>query len=158
MGPRRKPRPIVTRLSEGERALAARVFGPALRLDDVRVLALPKPLNRAFVPGRWFGRDWICWPARSLTQDLSAADLRARATFVHELVHVWQSQQGVNLLLSKLKAGDGPAAYAYAPAPDCVWDRLNIEQQASLVEHRYRLQEGGTAPGDRAFYDRVCPF
>lgn len=122
----------------------------------MRVLATP--LRRAFVPGRWFGFDWICWPGAALAADLSAAPLPVRATFVHELVHVWQAQSGTNLLFAKLMAGDGPAAYAYAPLPDCVWDRLNIEQQAMVVEHRYRLEEGGTVPGDRAFYERVCPF
>lgn len=137
-------------------ALAAGVFGAALDVGRVRVLAFP--FSRAFVPGRWFGRDWICWPAATLVDDLSAGPLATRATFVHELVHVWQAQAGVNLLFGKLKAGDGPAAYAYAPLPDCVWDSLNIEQQAMVVEHRYRLHEGGTVPADRAFYDRVCPF
>ncbi|HEV2082709.1 MAG TPA: hypothetical protein VGR32_09675 [Brevundimonas sp.] len=143
-------------MTEGEKALGARVFGPALDVDRIRVLASPFP--RAFVPGRWFGLDWICWPRASLGADLSTSPLTTRATFVHELVHVWQAQAGTNLLLGKLRAGDGPAAYAYAPVPDCVWDGLNIEQQAMVVEHRYRLEEGGTAPGDRAFYDRVCPF
>jgi hypothetical protein len=132
------------------------VFGAALDAGRVRVLATPFP--RAFVPGRWFGLDWICWPRATLAPDLSAAPLSIRATFVHELVHVHQAQAGINLLIGKLKAGDGPAAYAYAAVPECVWDALNIEQQAMVVEHRYRLEEGGTAPGDRAFYDRVCPF
>lgn len=134
------------------------MFGAALDPVPVRVLALPWPFVRAFVPGRWFGRDWICWPAERLLPDLGAGDLRTRATFVHELVHVWQAQAGVNLLLAKLKAGDRPAAYVYAPVPDCVWAALNIEQQAMVVEHRFRLEEGGAAPAGRDFYDRVCPF
>jgi len=132
------------------------VFGAALDVSRVRLLATPFP--RAFVPGSWFGIDWICWPRATLPRDLSVAPLPLRATFVHELVHVWQAQVGTNLLVAKLKAGDGPAAYAYAPVPGCVWDGLNIKQQAMVVEHRYRLEEGGTVPGDRAFYDRVCPF
>lgn len=143
-------------MTEGEAALAARVFGTALDVARVRVLATPFP--RAFVPGRWFGVDWICWPRATLSHDLSASPLSVRATFVHELVHVWQAQAGTNLLFAKLRAGDGPQAYAYDPVLDCVWDGLNIEQQAMVVEHRYRLEEGGTVPADRAFYDRVCPF
>lgn len=135
-----------------------RVFGAALDTRTVRLLALPWPFLRAFVPGRWFGRDWICWPAGALSPDLSADDLQTRAGLVHELVHVWQAQAGVNLLFAKLKAGDDSVAYAYAPTVDCVWDRLNIEQQAMVVEHRYRLEEGGTAPAGQSFYDRVCPF
>ena len=65
---------------------------------------LATPFGRAFVPGRWFGLDWICWPSASLVADLSVAALPQRATFVHELVHVWQAQVGVNLAFAKLGA------------------------------------------------------
>lgn len=145
-------------LTDGEAALAREVFGPALRLDDIRFLPAPWPFDRAFVPGRWFGRDWIVWPRATLEPDLSLAPLRTQAVLVHELVHVWQAQTGVNLLGAKLKAGDGPAAYAYLIDERCDWNGLNIEQQAMVVEHRFLLSRGGRVPADRAFYDRVCPL
>lgn len=148
----------VRALTPGERALAVEVFADDLKLDPIRILAAPWPFTRAFVPGRWFGRDWIVWPARDLAPDLSAVELRRQAVLVHELVHVWQAQRGVNLLTGKLKAGDGPTAYAYAVSDDCLWPGLNIEQQAMIVEHRFRLSRGGTAPADHAFYERVCPI
>lgn len=145
-------------LTEGEKALARRVFGDALALDEIRLIAAPAWLKRAFVPGRWFGRDWIVWPRRAWSADFSAEPLNPRAGLVHELVHVWQAQQGVNLALAKLKAGDGPKAYGYQPDDGCRWETLNIEQQAMAVEHAYRLSEGGRAPADAAFYRRLAPL
>ena len=148
-------RALIRRLTDGERALAHEVFGDALALERVRILA--SPFARAFVPGRWAGRDWIVWPRGRLPDYIAAASVKTQATFIHELVHVWQAQQGVNLLLAKLKAGDDRAAYVY-PMDHCQWRHLNIEQQASAVEHAFRLSRGGAVPGDAAFYRAVAPF
>jgi len=73
-------------------------------------------------------------------------------------VHVWQAQQGVNLALAKIRAGDSADAYGYVADETSRWDGLNIEQQASVVEHAYRLSEGGTAPAAKAFYRSIAPF
>lgn len=146
---------MIRSLTQGEQALAGEVFGQALSLARIRILTSPFP--RAFVPGRWAGRDWIVWPRGQLPDDIAAAPVKTQATFIHELVHVWQAQQGVNLLLAKLKAGDGGTAYAY-PLEQCVWDRLNIEQQASAVEHAFALSRGRSAPARAAFYRDVVPF
>ncbi|WP_439471040.1 hypothetical protein [Brevundimonas sp.] len=145
-------------LTPGEVELAREAFGEALDYRLIRILPSPWPFDRAFVPGRWFGRDWIVWPEKILPADLSTAPLKLQSTFIHELTHVWQAQQGVNLLTGKLRAGDSAASYAYPLADDCDWDRLNIEQQAMVVEHRFRLSRGLSVPADKAFYDRVCPI
>lgn len=149
---------MIRPLAPGEVDLARSVFGQALRIDTVRLLRLPPLLRRAFVPGALAGREWICWPAAVWSEDLSECPIRLRATLVHELVHVWQAQQGVNLLMAKLRAGDGPAAYAYDCGPEVDWATLNIEQQASVVEHLFLRTHGATVPGNDAFYRRVCPF
>jgi len=149
---------VIRHLTEGEKGLAWSVFGEALRLDLIRILAAPWPVMLAFVPGRWFGRDWIVWPRRELPADLSQAPLWPRSVFVHELVHVWQAQSGVNLLGAKLHAGFSAAAYRYEADDRCVWRGLNIEQQAMVVQHAFLLGQGRAVPGDRAFYRRVCPF
>ena len=145
-------------LTPGEVALGREAFGDGLDYGPIRFLPAPRPFDRAFVPGRWFGRDWIVWPKVSLPKDLSAAPLKQQATFIHELTHVWQAQRGVNLLTGKLRAGDRPADYLYPVAADCRWDRLNIEQQAMVVEDRFRLSRGLNVRADGAFYDRVCPI
>ena len=149
---------LVRRLTQGEAALAASVFGHAIALERVRIVSAPRPFDRAFVPGRWFGRDWIVWPQPRLLPDLSCGPLAVQATLIHELVHVWQAQNGVNLLLAKLRAGDSHASYRYPLDPTCGWETLNIEQQAMAIEHRFCLSRGGAVPADRAFYDRLCPF
>lgn len=149
---------MIRRLTDGEAALAREAFGDTLRLHTVRFLPSPWPLDRAFVPGRWFEREWIVWPGRSLPADFAAAPLRLQAVLIHELTHVWQAQQGINLLSGKIRAGDRPESYVYPIGVDCDWGRLNIEQQAMVVEHRFRLTRGGRAPADQAFYDRVCPL
>ena len=149
---------MIRALTLAERALAEETFGDGLKLEAIRLLGTPWPIDRAFVPGRWFGRDWILWPARALAQDLALAPLRLQAVLIHELVHVWQAQQGVNLLTGKIRAGDRPSSYEYPVGVDCDWGGLNIEQQAMVVEHRFRLTRGGTVPGDVNFYDLVCPF
>lgn len=149
---------MIRALSHAERRLAAEVFGDSLALDAIRFLPAPWPFDRAFVPGRWFGRDWIIWPKQTLPSDLHDAPLRLQALLIHELTHVWQAQQGANLLTGKIRAGDRPASYQYPVGQDCDWGSLNIEQQAMVVEHRFRLSRGETTPADAAFYDRVCPI
>lgn len=144
------------RLTEGEIRLARGEFGQALELETVRLAGTPWPFDRAFVPGRWFGRDWILWPGRSLPSDFAVAPVALQAVFVHELVHVWQAQQGVNLLAGKIRAGDGPSAYAYPEAP-CGWDGLNIEQQAMAVEHRFKAGRGLWTPDEAGRYGALCP-
>ena len=51
---------FIRALTQAEAALAREAFGAALRLDTVRLIGWP--FRRAFVAGRWFGRDWIVWP------------------------------------------------------------------------------------------------
>lgn len=150
-------------LTPGEIALAREMFGAALDTAPVRIWAQPFGFGRIFVAGRWFGRDWIIWPRDRLLDDFAAPEVPVAkaATLIHELVHVWQAQQGVNLAFAKLKAGDGPDCYAYEIGDDTTWFGLNIEQQAMAVEDEFRRRragETGLAEGLSAAYRRVCPF
>lgn len=121
------------------------MFGDGL--DTARVRLFAQPLSwpvRAFVAGP----SLVVWPWRWALADFAgeAVALRAQAVFVHEMVHVWQAQNGVNLLLGKLRAGDGAAAYAYDLAGGPDFKDLNIEQQAMVVEHAFLVSRGGVAP------------
>lgn len=147
---------FVRALTDAEKGLAREAFGAAIDLAPVRLIGWP--FRRAFVAGRWFGRDWIVWPQAQLVADFVAAPVRMQGVLIHELTHVWQAQQGVNLLFAKLKAGDTSASYAYRVEPTCRWDALNIEQQAMVMEHRLHCRRGRPTPGDKTFYDTVCPF
>ncbi|WP_337187809.1 hypothetical protein [Phenylobacterium sp.] len=135
-------------LTAGERALGAEMFGAGLDTDRVRILAVPA-WNRAFVAGPTL----IVWPAATCPVDFAAAEvpLRHQAVFVHELTHVWQAQNGISLILAKLRAGDGPRAYAYdLDGPP--FAAMNIEQQAMVVEHAFLASRGDETPHPAARY------
>lgn len=145
------PQPALTRpgafrrLTAGEADLCTEIFGSGLNSQRVRIFANPLiwPI-RAFVTGPAV----VVWPWRDALADFAdpAASLAQQAMFVHEMTHVWQAQNGINLLLGKLRAGDGARAYAYdlETAPD--FTRMNIEQQAMVVEHAFVAARGGRVP------------
>ena len=144
--PRRESRP----LSPGETALAASVFGVAL--DPARVQLhhakwfpfQPKRVTMAPDGCIWFHPDGDSW-----SSDFAAEPLPLRALFVHELVHCWQHQCGLNLILRRPPF----ARYRYALTPGKPFERYGIEQQACIVEDAYRLREGGLPVYDAANYD-----
>ena len=123
------------------------MFGAVLDATRVRLFALPV-WPRAFVAGAGL----IVWPARAALADFAMGPLAAQATFVHELAHVWQAQNGVRLLAAKLRAGDDAAAYAYDLAAGPDFARLNIEQQAMVVEHAFLARQGAPTPFPAAAY------
>ena len=139
----------VRRLTVGERGFAVEMFGHGLDPDRVRILAVPI-WSRAFVAGPRL----MVWPAAGARTDFAAAGtpLAVQAVFVHELTHVWQAQHGALLLLSKIKAGDRPSSYAYDLAVGPEFTRMNIEQQAMVVEHAFLASRGGAAPHPPELY------
>ena len=116
-----------------------------------RVTAMPRP----YVDG-WSFRTpvaemplYLRWLTRTFTQSggtltrMALGALPDQATFVHEMVHVWQAQRGVILPLAKLRAGDSDAAYRY-DLDRQAFAEMNIEQQARVVEHDFVLQRQAT--------------
>ena len=145
-----RTKPLSVRpLTDGERALAAEVFGVGLDARRVRIFAIPL-WDRAFVAGPGL----IVWPAATLPWDFAAPQVpvRVQAVFVHELTHVWQAQRGVGLLRAKLRAGDSDASYAYDLAGGPDFALLNIEQQAMVVEHAFIASRGGETPHPASLY------
>lgn len=140
------------RLTTAERDLAREVFGSGLDAARVRVFAAPL-WPRAFAPCSRL----IVWPAKGALEDFGAASVRLQSVFVHELTHVWQAQHGVNLLAAKLRAGDGPRAYAYDLGRDCDFAGLNIEQQAMMVQHAFLAARGAGAPYPAELYLAAAP-
>jgi len=136
-------------LSPAETALAAALFGQALEPGRVRIFALPC-WRRAFTAN---GR-LIVWPAAQALADFAAPETPVwrTAVLVHELTHVWQAQNGVNLAWAKLRAGDGADAYRYDLAGAQGFSGLNIEQQAMIVQHAYLAARGGPAPFPSSVY------
>ena len=130
------------RLTDGETALARQVFGEAVKLAEVRV------------HGGGFGRfavtvgSQLLLPPHLAQADISAASVGAQALLIHELAHVWQFQTRPLWTLASwaqtvMRGGYGPGlpGYRYTlPLPP--FARLNLEQQASVVEHAFLAARG----------------
>lgn len=152
----RMRRGALRRLTPREAARVREIFGFGLDPERVRLFAQPFSLwNRAFVAS---GR-LVVWPWKTAAADFAAEEtpLRLQATFVHEMVHVWQAQQGINLLFAKLACGDGPAAYAYEITEGCRFSDFNIEQQAMAVEHAFLARRGVRTPYPETAYAGFLP-
>jgi len=90
--------------------------------------------------------------------DFAAASLSLRALFVHEMVHVWQSQRKGRWYLVTHR--HPWCRYDYAIRPGWTLERYGIEQQAEIVRHAYLLSEGAEVPGapPLAAYRAILPF
>ena len=137
------------RLTPGEQALAAGVFGASL--DAARVWIASNPVG-----GRIFtsGSRLIVWASDRARRDFAdpATPLSDQGDLIHELTHVWQAQRGTFLLLAKLRAGDSAAAYDYDLINGPAFPDLNIEQQAHVVEDAFLESRGQTVRHPRAVY------
>ena len=131
------------RLTPGERVLAEGVFGEAVRLGAVR-------LHGCGFGGFAFSLgSHIFLPPHLASKDFAAADLGSQALLVHELVHVWQFQTRPAWTLASwarvvASGGYGPGLPGYRyTVPLGSFGRLNLERQASVVEHAFLLGLGG---------------
>ena len=151
-----RPDPVATdrALTAGEVALVASVFGDAV---DPWVTSVRHRKFWLFHPRRVTmapdGHIWCHPNGNAWCADYSVQSLGMRAHFIHEMVHVWQRQQGRNLVLTRPPL----ARYSYVLAPGKAFARYGIEQQACIVADAYRLRDGGDHAGLRG-YARVLPF
>jgi len=154
----RTPATKIRATTPGERALIASVFGDTL-----------DPAGVTFRHAKWWflqprrvvmapdGHIWFHPKNSAWREDFSDAPLPMRAFVVHELVHVWQRQRGVNLLLRRHPF----STYRYLPlTPGKPFGAYGIEQQAEIVRHAYLLREGASVPGAPSLdaYAAILPF
>lgn len=154
----RTPAIEIRHATPGERALIASVFGEAL---DAAALTFRRGKWWVLQPRRVVmapdGHVWFHPKSTAWRDDFSAASLPLRAFVVHELVHVWQRQHGVNLLLRRYPF----ARYRYLPlVPGKPFAAYGIEQQAEIVRHAYLRREGADVAGapPLAAYAAILPF
>lgn len=144
-------------LTPAETALAHSVFGDALDYDQIRLInrkwAFFQPRQTVMAP-----RGCIHFNPRGdlYCDDFCAADPITQGLFIHELVHVWQHQQGVNLILRRHPW----CRYDYALRPGWRLERYGIEQQAEIVRHYFLLRAGFHIPGAPPLdqYRGLLPF
>ncbi len=91
-------------------------------------------------------------------EDFALAALEKQAHFIHEMVHVWQTQQfgRWHLVLRRHPW----CRYDYALKPGWPLERYGIEQQAEIVRHAFMLREGAAVAGapSLARYNSILPF
>lgn len=141
-------------LTAGEVAICGQVFGRALNpaLASIRHRKF-WPLQPRLVTMAPDGHVWCHPDGTSWCADYATAPLGLRMHFVHEMVHVWQHQQGRRLIFVRPPL----ARYRYTLAPGKAFARYGIEQQACIVADAYVLRERE----DRArlaAYAAVIPF
>ncbi|MEP7350578.1 MAG: vgr related protein [Sphingorhabdus sp.] len=151
------PHPSGRALTVRERALAQNIFNDALDLHIIRVhnrkwwWFQPEKITMAPNGHLWFNpkSDLFC-------DDFCDANLTLQGLFIHELVHVWQHQNGINLPLKRHPF----CRYDYSLKPGWALERYGIEQQAEIVRHVFLLRNGIKVPGAPPLsqYEGILPF
>lgn len=144
-------------LTEAETRLAASVFGDKIAYAQVKIAQRKfmffQPSHVVMAP-----RGTIHFHPRCdfYCDDFANAPLNIRALFIHEMVHIWQHQQGISLILRRHPF----CRYDYAIKPGQPFRNYGLEQQAELVRHAYLLREGAVVPGAPPLrqYLSILPF
>ncbi len=144
-------------LTEGEAAMSQEVFGDTLDTDQTLVHRkkywIFQRRGMAMAPN-----GDIYFHPKDFVDDFSTLGISGRSWFVHELTHVWQHQNGVNVALR----GALNRNYNYAPLNrNTPFSSYGVEAQGSIVadyyrvKHGYSPRQGNATLGD---YRAVLPF
>jgi hypothetical protein len=152
-GPHHSGRTMTSR----EIALARTVFGDALDYAKIRIHRRkwwwfqPRKITMAPDGHLWFHPD-----SQLFCDDFCDRDIGLQGLFIHELVHVWQHQSGINLPMKRHPF----CRYDYNLKPGWKLHQYGIEQQAEIVRHVFLLKNGtkiaGAPPLEQ--YHGVLPF
>lgn len=90
--------------------------------------------------------------------DFAGAALSLQGLFIHEMTHVWQTQQKGRWYLPLMR--HPLCCYHYSLKPGWALHRYGIEQQAEIVRHVFLLSRGQHIPGapSRESYRGILPF
>lgn len=96
--------------------------------------------------------------SESYCDDFSLADLDRQGLFIHELVHVWQTQTRGWWYLPIVRPFS--RRYDYSLKPGWPLERYGIEQQGEIVRHAFLLRNGVRISGiaDASAYDGLVDF
>ncbi len=144
-------------LTKAEISLCQSVFGQAIDYDQVTVF------NR-----KWWlfqhprvtmapdGNLWFHPKSNLFCDDFCGAPQTVQALFIHEMVHVWQHQQGVFLPLARHPF----CRYDYQLQAGKAYSDFGIEQQAEIVSHYFLLQRGAKLKNGYSIsdYQGLLPF
>jgi hypothetical protein len=146
-------------LTPDETSLAASVFGDAIDYGRVRIhnrkWAFFQPRTVAMAP---MGHIHFHPAGPHYCEDFCSAPLSAQGLFIHEMTHVWQTQQRGKYWLPLMRHPF--CRYRYALKPGQPLDHYGIEQQAEIVRHAFLLAKGAQLPGapSPSSYRGLLPF
>ncbi|HEV2569322.1 vgr related protein [Sphingomonas sp.] len=144
-------------LTEGERNIAAAMFGASIDYGQVRIHAAKwwpfQPRRVAMSPD---GHIWFHPEGGLFHENYAERTLSEQGLFIHEMTHVWQHQRGVWLPLARHPF----CRYDYAIKPGWPLERYGLEQQAEIVRHAFLLRQGAHVRGapPLAQYETILPF
>lgn len=144
-------------LTEGERSLAASIFGDAIHYDRVRVFRRKWwPFQTRLITMAPDGNLWFHPESPHWCEDFTCSGMVGQGLFIHEMTHVWQRQKGIYLPLARHPF----CRYHYRLTPGWSLDRYGIEQQAEIVRHIFLLRSGVPVAGapELAQYESILPF
>ena len=147
------------RLTENEVALTRSVFGDSIRYEKVTIRrkkwAFFQPRKVTMAPR---GHVHFHPESESYCDDFASADFRKRGLFIHEMTHVWQTQQKGDWYLPLHR--HPWCRYDYSLKPGWTLEQYGIEQQAEIVKHAYWLRTGVRVGGvgDPSAYDLLVKF
>ncbi len=131
------------KLTSGEIALAMTVFGTTIPYDLVKVhdhqypfLFGQQPDDTLVAPD---GDIYADRDGEVYSDDYSKADFGSRATFIHEMAHVWQDRvMGIFVWFR----GPFERNYKYTIIPGKRFLDYKLEEQAAIVEDYFRFLNG----------------
>lgn len=146
-------------LTSGEVALAQSMFGDAV---DYGAVTIRRRKFFAFQP-HWvtmapMGHLHFHPQGTAYCEDFAHASLGAQGLFIHEMVHVWQTQtRGRWYLVTRRHPF---CRYAYTLVPGRPIEAYGIEQQAMIVQHAFLLRRGAKVAGvaGKAAYETLVRF
>lgn len=144
-------------LTNAETTLARGMFGDAIDYSKVRVFSrkwwLFQPRQVAMAPD---GNLWLSPKGDLYCDDFCQGSLERQGLFIHEMTHVWQHQNGINLIISRHPF----CRYGYRLKPGRPFARYGIEQQAEIVRHAFLLKQGMPVSGAPPLeaYKGILPF
>ena len=149
----------VRKLTPGESALAASVFGAAIDYDAVTIRHSKwwpfQPRNILMAP---CGHVHVHPDSTIWSEDYSRERISLQALLLHELTHVWQAQRRGKYYLPLMRHPF--CRYPYTVRAGWPLERYGLEQQGEIVRHLYLLRKGVSFPGapPLAQLESIVPF
>lgn len=146
-------------LTGNETEMLRSVFGEAIDYAPVRVKRrrwFPfQPVHTLMAPT---GHVHFHPRNPSYCDDFAKAPASLQGLFVHEMTHVWQTQQRGAWYLPLMR--HPLCRYDYCLRPGWRLERYGIEQQAEIVRHVFLMDRGVHVPGasPRESYRGIIPF